>query len=165
MPRPATASALILMVVACQSANVPAASERAAVAERFFRGLYTCDTTVVDSLAARDVAVSYPIFETVYGKPAIRGREEVRAFVTRFCRRWTDAVVVINESVAQDDRVVFLWSFRARNIGPGPGGQTPDSAEHSWGGISLFRFDSAGRVLAEVGEESTPGPAARLTGP
>jgi hypothetical protein len=30
--------------------------------------------------------------------------------------------------------------------------------------VTLFRFDQAGKIVAEVGEESEPGPMGRLEG-
>ena len=72
------------------------------------------------------------------------------ALVDRFCQRWTDAQISIHDTVAEGDRVVFLWSFQARPVG------APDTDPPSgWGGITLFRFDEAGKIVAEVGEEST----------
>jgi ketosteroid isomerase-like protein len=130
-----------------------------AVAKRYFRGVYGCDSAVVDDLASDDIVVSYPVFETLFGKPALRGREAVRAFAVRFCGKWGDPHIEFHEAVSEGDRVVLLWSFRARDTGSTPPGQ-----EHRWGGLTLFRFDQAGKVEAEVGEESEPGPMGRLGG-
>jgi hypothetical protein len=48
--------------------------ERKTQAERFSRGIYGGDPSVVDDLAAKDLVASYPIFESLFGTPAIRGR-------------------------------------------------------------------------------------------
>lgn len=128
--------------------------DRSAVAEQFFRGIYGCDPTVVDRLAGDDIVISYPIFQTLFQKPGIRGREAVRDFATGFCGRWADAQVTVHESVAEGDKVVLIWGFQARNTNSGD--------EHTWGGISVFHFDEAGKVVAEMGLESTPGPVERL---
>jgi hypothetical protein len=58
--------------------------------------------------------------------------------------------------------VVLLWSFRARNVDSGPQGGPPTNEEHVWGGITLIRFDGSGKIVAEIGEESAPGPLERL---
>jgi hypothetical protein len=39
---------------------------------------------------------------------------------------------------------------------------TPTNEEHSWGGITLYRFDEEGKIVAEIGEESAPGPLERV---
>jgi hypothetical protein len=130
-----------------------------AVAQRYFRGVYGCDPAVVDDLASDDIVVSYPVFETLFKKPALRGREAVRAFAVRFCEKWADPHIEFHEAVSEGDRVVLLWSFRARDTG-----STPPGREHRWGGLTLLRFDQAGKVEAEVGEESEPGPMGRLGG-
>ncbi len=134
----------------------PASTEadRKALAEEFFRGVYGCDPSVVDQLAGDDVVISYPIFETLFDRPGIRGRDAVRGFATNFCKKWTNAQVTIHDSVSEGDKVVLVWGFKARNTG--------DGKEHEWGGLSLFRLDESGKIVAEMGLESTPGPFERM---
>jgi uncharacterized protein (TIGR02246 family) len=132
--------------------------------ERFMRGVYGCDPSVVDELAADSVVLSYPIFEQLYHTPALRGRQAVRRFAEGFCSRWKDGRFTFHESLADGDDVVLVWSFRARFVGPAsPGGPAPGE-EQAWGGITLYRFDDSGKITAEIGEESTPGPMARIAG-
>lgn len=137
-------------------------SERKAIAERFFRGVYACDPTVVDDLASDDIVLSYPIFEKLFDVSAIRGRKAVKDFATGFCERWEDARVTVHEAVAEGDLVVLVWSFRARNVGSARPDVEPTNKEHSWGGITLYRFDEDGKIAAEIGEESAPGPLGRV---
>ena len=66
--------------------------------------------------------------------------------------------------MVEGNRVVLVWSFRARNVGSVRPGEPPIHREQSWGGITLIRFDNAGKIVAEIGEESAPGPEARLQG-
>ena len=133
-------------------------------AEQFFRGIYGCDPSVVDALASADIVSSYPIFEQLYNVTAFRGSEAVKDFATGFCSRWTDAHFIFHEAVAEGDKVVLVWSFRARFSGSGSNqqGGPPINQEQSWGGITLFRFNEEGKIVAEVGLESTPGPMERL---
>jgi hypothetical protein len=153
------------LLLGCVDSVDRAAPDREARAERFFRGVYGCDPSVVDELAADSVVLSYPIFQDLYGTAAFRGRNAVRSFAEGFCSRWEDARFTFHEAVAEGDHVVLVWSFRARFVGPAsPAGPVP-GREQSWGGISLFRFDGSGRIAAEIGEESTPGPMARLRAP
>ena len=132
-----------------------------AIAEEFFRGVYGGDASVVDSLAAEDIVSSYPIFKKLFDSPALRGREAVKKFAIRFGQRWKEAEVTVHEVIKEDNKVVLFWSFRARNVGS----ETPDdetmNQQHSWGGITLFLFDDIGKIIAEIGEESVPGPFSR----
>jgi hypothetical protein len=82
MQRYLLAALLPLLVSACGGVGGDVASERVALAERFFRGVYACDPSVVDDLAGDDIVVSYPIFEKLFNTSAIRGREAVKDFAT-----------------------------------------------------------------------------------
>lgn len=147
----------------CSAGDSNVQAERKASAERFFRGVYGCDLTVLEDLASDDFLVSYPIFETLLGKSTIVGREAVKGFYAGFCQRWADSEVTIHEVIADGETVVLLWSYRARNVGVGLTGQSPTNREHSWGGITVYRFDRDGKIVAEIGEESDPGPAQRVS--
>lgn len=157
-------AASLLILNACGDAGARLEGERKVLAERFFRGVYGCDPSVVDNLAADSVLVSYPIFERLYNTSAFRGRKAVRDFAERFCSRWADAQFSFDEAVVEGDRVVLIWSFSARFVESATGqpNQPPVNQVQSWGGITLFRFNEAGKIVAEVGEESAPGPFGRL---
>lgn len=144
-------------------ANASEVRDQKARAEEFFGGLYGCRPEVVDKLGSEDVVVSYPIFERIFKKRSIKGREEVKGFAERFCSRWKDAKVTVDQAIEEGNTVVLMWSFTAVSA-VNADGVPPKGTESSWGGISLFRFDKNGKIKLEVGEESTPGPAARLAG-
>lgn len=129
-----------------------------ALAERFCRGIYSGETDVIDELAADDFQISYPIFEALFGKPTLRGRQAVKEFSSAFAQKWTDQQLVIEETVAAADRVVFRWSFLARDVGSRPGGPPATNRVHRWTGMTLYRFDGAGKIVEELGEESQPRP-------
>lgn len=155
---------MLLMLIGCSTSDDSPAAERKAQAERFFRGVYGCSPSVVDELAADSVKMSYPIFAELYNTSAFRGKEAVRGFAERFCSRWEEAQFTFHESLADGDNVVLVWSFRARFVGSeSPGGPVPGE-EQGWGGITLYQFDDSGKIAAEIGEESTPGPMARIAG-
>jgi len=163
MPRVAYGVTALLLLTGC-SAPESVSSDRAAAAEGFFRGVFECEPTAIDRYAAEDVAVSYPIFETLFQTSVLRGRNAVRDFSAGFCSRWQDPQIEIHEAVAEGDRVVLVWEFSALPI-PVPSDTTTTAPPRtSWGGISLLRLNAAGQVVEEVGEESTPGPAARRWG-
>ncbi len=134
----------------------------ASAAERFMRGVYCGDLSLVSELASEDILLSYPVFETMYGSPSIQGRRAVEDFVKTFSSRWAEAELTVHETITDGKKVVLVWSFRARNVGPMPKGGPATNQVHGWGGISFFRFDDSGKIEAEIGEESTPGPIGRV---
>lgn len=154
-------SALVVLA-GCATSNESFTADQKARVERFMRGVYECNPSVVDTLAADSVVLSYPIFEQLYHTPAIRGREAVRKFAEGFCSRWKDTKLTVDESLADGDDVAVVWSFRGRLVGA-VGDSVPGEAQ-AWGGITLYRFDDSGKIAAEIGEESSPGPMARVGG-
>lgn len=153
---------IALLLLAGCSDSPDEAAQRKAAAERYFRGIYACDPSVVDELAADSIVVSYPVFQRIFGKPAVRGSRAVKEFSDHFCSRWIDGALTLEQLVYEGDAVVIMWSFRAENGIPGEDGNPPTYEETAWGGITLIRFNEDGKITTEVGEESTPGPTARL---
>lgn len=152
-----SAQILSMLVMIPGARAAPPGSDLADVAERYLRGVYGCQPTVVTELASPDVVVTYPIFQQLFGKAAFRGRDEVVAFANHFCKKWSAGTFVMHQTVSDGQNVVIMWGFSARRADdPNAGART------SWGGITLLRFNSAGQITAEIGEESTPGPFARL---
>lgn len=154
----------LLGLTGCQASSdlrvESVAANRLEVAERYFRAVYTGRGDGLDDLVAPDIVVSYPIFQDRFGTPALRGREAVKNFARGFGSRWSDAEVIIYDSVVDEEAVVLVWSFRARWMGPNEG--DGEDVERSWGGITLIKFDEQRRVIMELGEESEPGPSGRL---
>ena len=144
---------MLVQTVACGDGPAEVPVDRKALAERFIRGVYGCEPSVVSELGGDSVLVSYPIFAELFNTPAFRGRENVEEFATGFCSRWKDAQITVHQAIAEGNQVVLMWSVRARNVA--------SEETSSWGGLSLFRFDDSGRIIAEVGEESAPGPFER----
>lgn len=153
---------ILLLCNSCSTTCVHMETNRKAVAQRYVNAIYGCQLSVIDELADKDIFISYPIFQTLYNTPAIRGREAVKRFASIFCDKWAEAQFTIDEAVEEGNMVAIVWSFQARNVGAIQPGSQPDNEIHKWGGISLLRFNSAGRVVEEIGEESDPGPTARL---
>lgn len=159
---------IVLLLSVLSLLNVPdrayddKAQERKALAERYFQGIYECNLSVIDELADENIVVSYPIFETLINTPTNQGREAVKNFHSGFCKRWTDTKLTIHESVAEGNKVVLIWSFKARNMASYQRGDPDDKQIQSWGGISVFHFNESDKIVAEFGEESQPGPYRRL---
>ena len=133
------------------------------IAQRWLRGVYGTDPTVVNELAAEDVVISYPIFQELFGKSALRGKEAARDFANGFRQRWKETELTFHETVVQDDQVVLIWSFKGRNVGSARDNVNPTNKIHESGGITLIRFNDEGMIAAEIGEESEPGPMGRLS--
>lgn len=157
---------LPLILAGCGGAgSTPSARD---TAETYLRGVYGCGPGLVEQTAAEDIVISYPVFESLFGTPAIRGRDAVKQFAERFCSRWSDMELKVHETVVEDDRVVLVWEFSATPAGAAAGetgsaaGEANPNPRESWGGISFIRLDDAGRVIEEIGEESSPGPIARV---
>jgi len=151
---------LVLLLIGCTRPD--GTQERKAAAQQYFRGVYGCDSSVVDRLCADDIAVSYPVFQKLFNTPVLRGRDAVRHFASGFCSRWTDATVTFHDVIADSNNVVLVWSFQGRNVGSSRSDVPPSGQLERWGGITLIRFNEAGRIEAEVGEESEPGPFERM---
>jgi hypothetical protein len=47
-------------------------------------------------------------------------------------------------------------------LDPIQSGVPPTGQKKSWGGITLIRFNEAGKIEAEIGEESEPGSIERM---
>ncbi len=140
----------------------PTEPDQAEFAQKWLRGVYGSDPLVVDELAAEEVVLSYPVFQKLFGKSALRGREAVRNFASGFCQRWKDTEITIIETIARDCQVVLIWSFKGRNVASVRDDVKPTNEVHEWGGITLIRFNENGKIVAEIGEESEPGPMGRL---
>jgi len=138
-------------------------SARKTAAERFFRGVYGGNPSVVNEMAAADIIATYPIFQKIFGRSTIRGIEAYRRHAVDFNSHWTDARIEIHRAIAEDKSVVLIWSYGARRADSSDGISGSQSGDCFWGGITLFQFDKTGRVVAEVGEESEPGPFCRLS--
>ena len=132
------------------------------LAEKYFEGIYGCDTLVVDELAAPNIEVSYPVFEKIFDSPVIRGRGSLKSFVKHFCNTWKAIQFNVDETIAEGYKVAIMWRFKARNIGPIQGKPATNEV-HSWGGITLLYFNNQNLVIREIGEESTPRPIAGLS--
>lgn len=156
-PALALVAATFVLVAGCWTIPSDLPERHIAAAQRYFGAVYGGDTAAVNALVGDDIVISYPVFESLFGTSALRGRQAAREFAAHFARRWGESSFRIERSVADSAQVALVWSFRARSLAP------PDSGQMSaWGGITYIRFDEAGRIVAEIGEESTPGPMGRL---
>ncbi len=129
-------------------------------AEALFRSVYEdLDTMVIDQIASEKIVSSYPVFIQIFDKKALHGKKEYKEFAMRFNGRWKNSKVTIDETISEGNRVVLIWTFSAQRVEENEAGSIE---EQSWGGITIFRFDDTGKVIEEIGEESSPGPYGRI---
>lgn len=160
-----TKGLVIGTVIACVACAAEVPQDRVDLrpsAERFFTGVFGCEAGWIDEVAAENVRISYPIFDSIFGVPVVEGREAVKNFGVGFCSRWKDPRIELHEVLQDSGRVVLVWQFSALEAAADSTEGVPE-VRHSWGGISLFRFDEENRLIEEVGEESSPGPIARTS--
>lgn len=152
---------ILCFLTACKSGNI-SPDERVKRAEQYFEAIYGGTLSGLDNLVSEHVVSTYPVYEEILGSKAIRGRDELKEFATGFNRRWKDPWFKIHEAISDGKRVVLVWSFRAKRVNIEPDSSMTDGQEYSWGGITLFHFNASGKITEEIGEESSPGPMARL---
>jgi len=136
--------------------------EQKECAEQLFRSVYGGQPEKIDNLISDDMVSSYPIFEELFNTKTIRGRNAYIEFAKGFSERWIGARITIHEAIADRNRVVLIWSFCAKRAVEVDQQDLTSGQVYSWGGITLFRFNESGRITAEIGEESSPGPYNRL---
>ena len=133
---------------------MPTAANKAS-AQRFIQGVYGGDDSAIQDLASPDIVVSYPAF-------TIRGMEAVRELSKSFADSCEDFRTTIHETIAEGDRVALVWSSHGR-CAASDGSDPEVKEEVSMGGISVYQFDTNGKIVRELGEDSMPGPYARLS--
>lgn len=79
-----------------------------------------------------------------------------------FCSRWKETQITFHETIAEENRVTLVWSFRGRNVGSALPDVEPTNKTENWGGITIYRFNKEGKVQTEYGLESDPGPIERM---
>ncbi len=152
----------ICLLLGCGEKVVLKKEDRKMRAEQLFNSVYGGDISRIDSLVAEEVYSTYPVYEQLFGQKAIRGRKAYKDFAIGFGERWSNAKITVDDAISEDENVVLVWSFSATKRGTTPDSSFVDGREYSWGGITLFKFDASGKIIAEIGEESTPGPYGRI---
>ena len=155
----------IILLVLLFSQNLVAQNDTTDLvkrAELLFRSVYEGgNITNIENLTNEEIVASYPIFEQIFNKNAIHGREAYKQFAIGFNTRWKNCRVTIDETIRQEDKVVLIWSFSAQRVNENEPNNSSDQ-QHNWGGITFFRFDESGKIIEEIGLESTPGPFGRM---
>jgi len=123
-------------------------------AQKYFRGIYVSgDPAIIDELASNNIAISYPIFEQIYGKFTLRGKDDAKQLCANFTRKFEDRKITFLEVIADDDKVVLVWCFEGRWVSTG---DDRPSGPVQWAGISVFRVNEDGKIDKEYGLETDP---------
>src|SRR3712207_5941400 len=75
-----------------------------------------------------------------------RGPEDVKRFTAEFRFAFPDLHTIIEEQIAEGDKVVTRWRARGTHLGEFRG-MSPTGREVEINGIAIFRFSSAGKVV------------------
>lgn len=154
------ATALIAGCTQSQSVQIDSLKSSA---KAYFSGMYGGNPSVIADLAAEDIQISYPIFQELFDSPVIEGNQAVKDFAKRFAQKWKNPKFSFNQVIAEENTVVLLWSFSATDPTKNSEGNTLGGGRTSWGGITIIQFNEQGKISREIGEESSPGPCARIS--
>lgn len=163
IPRPIIAILLLSSLAGISSNNGDVGARQKVAAEKFFRGVYSGDTSVVGKYAADNIVISYPIFQTLFNSPVIEGHDSAVQFISRFSTKWKNPKITVHETITEGTAVVLIWSFQARDAFYDSSIKSNAGSEKKWGGITVYHFNQEGKINSEVGEESEPGPIGRLS--
>jgi predicted ester cyclase len=126
-----------------------------AIVGRWFKDFWgnPWDAGIIDELAAPDIYFHYPMH------PPMRGREEVRAFITEFRAAFPDLNFWgVADLIAEGDYVVGRWEGGGTHKGPAfsnlPLGLLPAGSGKTmrFTGTSVLRIED-GMIAEELGQE------------
>jgi predicted SnoaL-like aldol condensation-catalyzing enzyme len=124
---------------------------------QYFKSVYIEDTPLSEELISKNIVATYPVYQEIFNKAGLSGKEEIINFSNGFKQRWKERDVNFRDVIAEKDKVVVIWSFSAK--------RTPDNSTNinntektNWGGITVIYFDKSGKISAEYGLENEPGP-------
>ncbi len=121
-----------------------------AIARRFAQVWAAGCLHIVDELAAPDIVVSYP-----FPPEPIRGAEAFKGFLRQFVEALPDVTVVVDDMIAEGDKVAVRWTFRGTHDGPLLG--LPATGRRvQVSGFAFYRI-IGGKVVEETGIGNTLG--------
>ena len=118
--------------------------ENKAIALRFAQVWTAGNLHLVDELAAPDIVVSYP-----HPPEPIRGAEGFKAFLEEVFVGLPDAVVTVDEMLAEEDKVACRWTMHGTHLGPWFGFPSTGKAVQL-SGFTFYRIAN-GKVVEETG--------------
>jgi steroid delta-isomerase-like uncharacterized protein len=124
--------------------------ENKAIAQRFAQVWTAGCLHIVDELAAPDIVVSYPI-----PPEPLRGTEAFKGFLAGLMEGLPDAVVTVDDMIAEGDKVACRWTMRGTHKGPLFGFPATEKQVEILG-FTFYRI-AGGRVAEESGIGNTLG--------
>jgi len=116
------------------------------IARRFIQIWGKGNLDIIDELAAPSISVQYPVMPQI-----IRGTQMLRKVMEGFRSAFPDSGIIIEEEIAEDDKVVIRWSFSGTHQGSLLG--IPATGKKvNWTGITIYRIVD-GKIIEEKGEE------------
>jgi steroid delta-isomerase-like uncharacterized protein len=119
--------------------------ENKAIARRFLQAWSAGGQSVVDELAAPDLVVSYSHFDE-----PLHGAEAFKSMLSQTFASFPDMQITPDELVAEGDKVVVHWTYRATHRKGMVFGMRATGRRVRVSGITVYRI-AAGRVLEETG--------------
>ena len=104
------------------------------------------DPAIYDEILSADFQ-SHAIHHATMTSDEVRGPEPFKAAAAALQATWADRQLVIDELIAEGDRVMAWWTFRGRQVGDAFG-VPATGKEITYSGINIFRV--ANGKLAET---------------
>lgn len=122
--------------------------ENVAIVHRFAQVWSPGNLQLLDELASPDIVVTYPI-----PPEPMQGPEAFKAMLTELFVGLPDAVVTVDDTVAEGDKVGCRWSMEATHEGPLFGFPATGKRIRIWG-LTFYRI-AGGKVVEETGIGNT----------
>ncbi len=120
--------------------------ENKEIARRFTSVWGNGSLDLIDELGAPTLSVYYPIFPRVF-----QGTTAFKQLMTTFRAAFPDASIIIDEEIAEADKVAIRWTFSGTHKGTLMN-IPPSGKQVKWTGISIYKI-IGGKVVEERGEE------------
>lgn len=116
-----------------------------AIARRFVQAWNAGRSDVVDALASPDLVVSYAHF----AEP-LRGPDAFKEALEQTHRSFPDIAIEVDDLMAEGDKVMVSWTYRASHREGELFGVQPRGAKVTVQGITIYRI-ADGKVVEERG--------------
>jgi len=116
------------------------------IARRFIQIWGNGSLDVIEELGDPGISVQYPVSPQV-----IQGAQMFRQVMQGWRSAFPDSDLVVEEAIAEGDKVMIRWSFSGTHQGRLLG-IVPTGKKVKWTGITIYRIMN-GKVIEERGEE------------
>jgi steroid delta-isomerase-like uncharacterized protein len=121
-------------------------TDNKAIARRFI-GIWGRESLdIIDELGSQNIVMTYPVM-----LEKVRGRDWFKKVMTNFRQAFPDSDIVVEDEIAEGDKVVVRWTFSGTHSGNFLG-LAPTGKQVRWTGITIFTL-LGGKITEERGEE------------